>query len=199
MKKKWGDLMIITYAREDIPAFSLEEQNKYLSRYDYDYLYIDKGVSNERICCLFELLNEGDTLIICELSCLELTMLQLPDFFEKLRRKQVKFMSILDEISIDPLENSLFLDFLNLVAKTESKVKSNLTIKGLHQAKEKGRIGGRPALSPQIIDKINDLWCCGKYSYRQIAELCNVSLGVVHKYLKGNDQQPLDTMKHENV
>lgn len=191
--------MIIAYARKDIPSFPLEEQKKYLSEYHYDCLYVDNEKTGADVTQLYELLHGEDKLVICELACLELTMLQLPDFFENLKQKHVKFVSIIDGICIDKFSSSTFLYYLNFIARTESKVKSNLTIKGLNQAKEKGRLGGRPAISPDIIKEIKALNECGKYSYRQIADICNVSLGVVHKYLKSKKVERMNEWGTQNL
>lgn len=178
-KRNGEDIMIIAYARENSLSFTVAEQKKHLDKYGYEWLYIDKEDSSDWISSLHNVLNVNDTLVICEL-----TMSQLPSFFERLREKQIGFVSIRDNIYIDGTKESEFLNYLNLLVKTESKVKSNLTLRGLHQAKEEGRIGGRPSISQKKINQIHELGRVGKYSYRQIADICHVSLGAVHKYLK---------------
>lgn len=73
---------------------------------------------------------------------------------------------------------SLILD----LAEIESYVISERTTKGIQLAKDDGRIGGRPRVSQTKIEIIRHLYKNKKYSLREIADECHVSLGTVHKY-----------------
>jgi len=64
-------------------------------------------------------------------------------------------------------------NFLNL---------SNLINEGLHKAKQEGRIGGRPKISQEQIDKIIELKKLG-YSNRKIGRELNIGNSTVGLYI----------------
>lgn len=67
--------------------------------------------------------------------------------------------------------------------KNNQKTIKKRTIAGLKEARRKGKIGGRPSVSIEVIQKILLLHHNG-VSYQEIAEECSVSLATVYKYTK---------------
>lgn len=72
------------------------------------------------------------------------------------------------------------------IAEMEKSVIRERTTKGLKEARLKGRVGGRPRISPETIEKIKSLYNHKRYTLRQIAQECNISLGTAYKYVQQN-------------
>lgn len=185
--------MIVAYARKTIDNSYIQEQLQHLNSQNFDTLYIDAYQENKQDYIeLDEAINkmsEGDTLIIYQLDCLGKTLYQLQEFMNVLKEKGIYFQSIGDHIEIKDYDKSEFIHYLNLLAKTDNKVKSENTIRGLESAREKGRIGGRPKISEETIKQIQFLYNNKAYKLRDIAAECNVSLGTAQKYAKKIEQQ----------
>lgn len=183
--------MIVAYARKTIENSYIQEQLKHLNKQNFDTLYIDAYQENKQEYIELDeavsQMNEGDTLLIYQLDCLGKTLYQLQEFMNSLKERGILFQSIDDDINIADYETSEFMHYLNLLAKTDNKVKSENTIRGLESAREKGRIGGRPKISEETIKQIQFLYNNKAYKLRDIAAECNVSLGTAQKYAKKID------------
>lgn len=81
-------------------------------------------------------------------------------------------------------DDHLYLHVLEGLAKRDYVMMSQRTHRGLEKAKEKGHIGGRPHIDPEVIQKIQMLHYRKKKSLREISAECGVSLGTVYKYKK---------------
>lgn len=75
-----------------------------------------------------------------------------------------------------------YLDFLRYIGNFEKNSVNNRIRRRVKRSKEQGILIGRPSLEPEIIKKIRRLKNDEKKSVREVAVLCNVSVGSVHKY-----------------
>lgn len=80
------------------------------------------------------------------------------------------------------LSDQEYLDFLRYIGNFEKRGISNRVRRGLKRSKERGVLIGRPSLEPETIKKIRRLKNDEKKTVREVAVLCNVSVGSVHKY-----------------
>jgi len=82
------------------------------------------------------------------------------------------------------LDNDVYLNLVKRIAETEKIIIKERTTKGLEEARKNGRIGGRPKISQEKINQIRFLYNNNRYTLRQIAEECNISLGTAYKYVQ---------------
>lgn len=131
-----------------------------------------------------ENLNKGDHLIVYELRSLGKSLAQLPSFFSYLDKRQIKLIVINKGKPFENIPNKQYFSMLIEVAETESFIISQRTTKGIREAKRSGRIGGRPKISKEKIEKIRYLYHSQSYTLREISNKCNVSLGTAYKYIQ---------------
>lgn len=121
----------------------------------------------------------GDTVVVVELSSLGVSI-----------SSWIKLSNLLEECQIDLrfLEKELLTDqeyiqLLKKISEVERLAVSQRTRAGLEKAKLEGRIGGRPSIDLSKVTKIEELYMTHKKPLREIAEIAEVSLGTVHKYV----------------
>ncbi len=76
-----------------------------------------------------------------------------------------------------------YLRVLAGLAKRDVAMMSRRTHEGLNKARANGKIGGRPSVKPEVVDRIQLLYQVHKKTIREISTECGVSLGTVHKYI----------------
>ncbi|MBP1044286.1 recombinase family protein [Vagococcus sp. BWB3-3] len=82
-------------------------------------------------------------------------------------------------------------DYMNIIVKMSSRDKNVMrrrTKLGLENARKNGKRSGRPSLGKQTILKIRYLAQQELRGLREVAFLCDVSLGTVHKYATMSDE-----------
>lgn len=136
---------------------------------------------------------EGSTLICCEVSRLSRSTQQLCEIIEIIKTKHMR-LQILGSITIDcrngdidPMSQA-FVQMAAVFAELELSIIRARVRSGLQNAKEKGRVGGRPRTTtndiPPIFYKHYPSFTAGKINVSELARLCGLSRPTVYKYLK---------------
>lgn len=127
-------------------------------------------------------------IVIYELRCLGKSITQLVNFFDELREKNIQLVILNKGGTLNKLLDDVYIDIVWSIANQEKKIISNRTTRGIRIAQRDGKIGGRPKISKEKIDKIYYLYHFRKFSVRDIAEICNVSIGTAYKYAEIEDK-----------
>ncbi|QIL46346.1 recombinase family protein [Vagococcus coleopterorum] len=127
-------------------------------------------------------MTKGDTLVVFELICLGKSIIQLADFISSLNDKGIKLVILSKPAELAHVDSSTYSLMVGKMAKMEKEIIRERTSRGLEVARQNGRIGGRPRISQETIEKIQTLYSDNKYTLRQIAEECDISLGTAYKY-----------------
>ena len=136
---------------------------------------------------------EGSTLICCEVSRLSRSTQQLCEIIEIIKTKHMR-LQILGSITIDcrngdidPMSQA-FVQMAAVFAELELSIIRARVRSGLQNAKEKGRVGGRPRTTtndiPPIFYKHYPAFVAGTINVSELARLCGLSRPTVYKYLK---------------
>ena len=136
---------------------------------------------------------EGSTLICCEVSRLSRSTQQLCEIIEIIKTKHMR-LQILGSITIDcrngdidPMSQA-FVQMAAVFAELELSIIRARVRSGLQNAKEKGRVGGRPRTTtndiPPIFYKHYPAFVAGNINVSELARLCGLSRPTVYKYLK---------------
>lgn len=136
---------------------------------------------------------EGSTLICTEVSRLSRSTQQLCEIIEIIKSKHMR-LQILGSITIDcrngdidPMSQA-FVQMAAVFAELELSIIRARVRSGLQNAKEKGRVGGRPRTTtndiPPIFYKHYPSFTAGKINVSELARLCGLSRPTVYKYLK---------------
>ena len=98
--------------------------------------------------CLQEL-RPGDTLLVWRLDRLGRSVRHLIDLVEQLRQRKVGFKSICDgAIDTTTASGELIFHIFTALAQFERRLIQERTNAGLSSARARGRLGGRPSMSP---------------------------------------------------
>jgi len=100
------------------------------------------------------LLAAGDTLVVTRLDRLGLSTRELLVFLEDLDARGVFFSSVHDRIDTATAEGKFALNILGSVVQLERSLLSERTKKGVHAARQHGRLSGNPGLREGRADAI---------------------------------------------
>lgn len=149
-------MKVIAYSRISTDKQDLEKQKHLINEYAVkNKLIIDefieveassrKAAKQRKIDELLEKLNEGDTLLVAELSRLGRNMLETLNIINTLSEKGIKIIFIRQpELSTTAHHAKLLLAIYSYFAESEREFISIRTKQGLKAAKEKGKMLGRP-------------------------------------------------------
>lgn len=130
--------------------------------------------------------NRGNVLVVKNIEDIGLQLVQMLPALEKLATQEEELL-FLEKKFASALTNQNFNRLLLSYAKNEQDIMSYRTIEGIQKAKKEGVKYGRPKINQEVIARIQYLGTNQEWSVREIAEMCEVSIGTVHKYLS-NEQ-----------
>ena len=102
---------------------------------------------------LLENLNEGDTLIVSELSRLGRSLGQIIQIVDQLLKAKIRFIAIKEAISFDgeqDMRTKVMIALFGLFAEVERDIISERTKEGLAAARAKGKLLGRRAIASKF-------------------------------------------------
>lgn len=175
--------MIYAYIRKNYPE-PVELQIKKIGKFNYEKLFIEGSdtTHHSELTNLIEVAKKNDTILICDLRVLSVTTKRMKDIFIELQEKGTHLISINDQINTT-ISKYFFQNIISVLLSEEEHRKYLVKI-NIEKARLSGRIGGRPAIDNKTLEKIYHLYHSKKLTLREVAELCDVSLGTVHKYIK---------------
>jgi DNA invertase Pin-like site-specific DNA recombinase len=142
---------------------------------------------------LLNVINEGDTLCVTEISRLTRSMKQLCSLIETIQNKKLRLI-VKDSITIDcrnatidPMTKA-FLQMSGVFNELEKDMIRARVKSGVANAKAKGKqIGRRPLTINDIPQKVKDkynLWLDGSITKVDYAKMCDISRPTLDRYLK---------------
>ncbi|MBP1040120.1 recombinase family protein [Vagococcus sp. BWB3-3] len=157
------------------------EQLKLLLPYDCEAIYIDNHdlSCDKELFVLLETLKSGDMLIAISLSSFGKQYKSMAKLLEQLEEKKVSLITVLEKI--DSRKLPYFYSISKSILDTSLCCHKEKTRQSLTRLKDEGALLGRPKIDEDTIRKMQFL-SNQKYTLREIAEMCQVSLGSVHKY-----------------
>lgn len=178
-------MVLYAYVRKEYPASTLE-QLRMLSDYKCEEVFIEENdISNgHELERLVDCLQEDDQLLVYDLRAFAKGAKDFKQLLEQLTRQNIRLISLQDKLDTE-VSQQFYSDAL-LVLNMEKKYRKYMIRTSLEQAKLAGRVTGRPRVEDDVISKIVFLFEKKGKSMREIAEICQVSLGTVHKYIKKN-------------
>ena len=132
---------------------------------------------------LIKSMSLGDTLVVYELRSINKSIVELSDFFQRVKHKGIQLIIIDKGDIFNEIKDEIFMDMVLELSRTQKVIARERTKRGLDIARQRGNIGGRPKISEDTIDRINYLFYNKKMTLREIADECCVSLGTVYKYV----------------
>jgi DNA invertase Pin-like site-specific DNA recombinase len=139
--------MIYGYARVSTEDQKLTLQLDALKNAKCDKIYKEKiSAAKERpeLEKMIGLLTKGDTVVVWKLDRLGRSLRHLIDLVKSFEEKEVKFVSIQDNIDTKTAQGRFIFNLFASLAEFERDIIRERTHAGLSAARARGRTGGRP-------------------------------------------------------
>lgn len=183
---------IVGYARVSSEGQNLDRQIDALTQYGVSkkHIYSEKitGTKMDRpeLERMLNDLEEGDTVIICDLTRISRSTRDLLTIIEKIKNKGASIKSIKDtwlDTSDDNPYGAFLLTVMSALSQLERDLISQRTKEGLSSAKARGRNGGRPS---KVNEKKEVVMLMYKNNMKigEIAETANVSRSTVYRIIR---------------
>lgn len=182
-------MKIIGYARTTINDVDLTAQMQKLSDFGcheiFHEMYGQKDVLSDAICLekVIEKMEQGDTLVVCQLHHLGKSTRQLTEFTKLFKDRGLHLVSITEKIDTREPMGTVYFQLMEGLAEMECALIKERTLIGLDEARKKGKIGGRPKIDAKTIKKIRRLYYEKKETIQFISSKCGVSVGTCYKYI----------------
>ncbi len=180
--------MIIGYCRVSTHDQCLDRQIDILTDAGCERIYQEKisGGTKERpeLQRMLDVLREGDTVVVTELSRLSRTVKDLFSLVERIHRVGANIKSLKESWAdtTTPQGKLLFAIFAG-ISEFERDLIRQRTKEGLEAARARGRNGGRP---PTDADKLNlalKMYKSKEYSISEILNATGISKTTLYRYL----------------
>lgn len=125
-------------------------------------------------------------LVFQGIEALNLQTSQLLPVLEKINQNESN-VTFINKGNIPKMSDNDFFITLLTLAKHDKLIRSNRVKEALFDAKRRGKAIGRPSLDQATVSLIERLHKNHDKSIREIAAICDVGVGTVHKYLKTQD------------
>lgn len=170
----------LAYIRSNMPIATFDQVSQMMN-YQVTEMYVeDKLVSESReFTKLIEHAEENDVIIVYSLISIW-QIKGIYTYLQLLKQKSVRLIAINEEIDTENYKD--FYDQMLFFFDVSRRSRSATTRRALKARRENGQSLGRPKIDDMTINKIKELRE-KRYSLREIAIKCEVSLGTVHKYL----------------
>ena len=142
---------------------------------------------------LLEHIENGSTLIVCEVSRLSRYVLQFCEIMELVKEKHLR-LEVLGSITVDCLSGEIdpmsaaFLQMASIFSELEKNILRSRVRSGLANAKAKGKqIGRRPTTKddlPAVFIKYYPAYADGSMTVTELARICGLSRPTVYKYIR---------------
>jgi DNA invertase Pin-like site-specific DNA recombinase len=181
------EYMLIGYARVSTQDQNLELQLEALTKAGCQKIFEDK-VSGKRIdrpglTKAFEMLREGDTLVVWKLDRLGRSVKQLVDLVGELRKQGTQFKSLTDAIDTGTPSGRFFFHVMASLAEMERELTIERTRAGLEIARQLGRKGGRkPKMTDSKIESARKLLASG-VPPKDVARNLGVSIPTLYRWV----------------
>jgi DNA invertase Pin-like site-specific DNA recombinase len=142
-----------------------------------------KDTSREQLTATLEFMQPGDTLVVTSLDRLSRSLQDLINLVADLRRRQVGFQSLHENLETTPGGRLIFHVFAALAEFVRELIVAG-TREGLAAARQRGHVGGRPnVMTPEMITATRELLPNPEHSITSIAKLLGVSPGTLYNQI----------------
>ena len=174
---------------EDDPQYQLEQ----LTNYGCEQIFHEDDVTPNEMSLDFVLskMQSGDVLIVNQLQCLGKSTRQLAEWMVSLELRNFDLVCLSEKIDTREEQGKIYFKWMKQIADMERQLLKERTLVGLNKARQQGKIGGRPKISSEVIEKIRFLFFEKKEPIQAIASYCNVSIGTCYKYIHLLEQEAL--------
>ena len=180
--------MKLGYARCSTLDQNLDWQIDALTKEGCDRIFQEKftGTRKDRpeLLRMMDMLREGDTVIICELTRLSRSVKDLFDLVEQVEKAGANIKSLKEPwLDTTTPQGRLLFTIFSGVSQFERELIRERTMEGLASARARGRMGGRPGKDKKIVEQALTLYDSKAYSVDEISKTTGISRATLYKYV----------------
>lgn len=180
--------MKLGYARCSTLDQNLNWQIDALMKEGCDRIFQEKftGTRKDRpeLLRMMDMLREGDTVIICELTRLSRSVKDLFDLVEQVEKAGANIKSLKEPwLDTTTPQGRLLFTIFSGVSQFERELIRERTMEGLASARARGRMGGRPGKDKKIVEQALTLYDSKAYSVDEISKTTGISRATLYKYV----------------
>lgn len=180
--------MKLGYARCSTLDQNLDWQIDALTKEGCDRIFQEKftGTRKDRpeLLRMMDMLREGDTVIICELTRLSRSVKDLFDLVEQVEKAGANIKSLKEPwLDTTTPQGRLLFTIFSGVSQFERELIRERTMEGLASARARGRMGGRPGKDKKIVEQALTLYDSKAYSVDEILKTTGISRATLYKYV----------------
>ena len=180
--------MKLGYARCSTLDQNLDWQIDALTEEGCDRIFQEKftGTRKDRpeLLRMMDMLREGDTVIICELTRLSRSVKDLFDLVEQVEKAGANIKSLKEPwLDTTTPQGRLLFTIFSGVSQFERELIRERTMEGLASARARGRMGGRPGKDKKIVEQALTLYDSKAYSVDEISKTTGISRATLYKYV----------------
>lgn len=180
--------MKLGYARCSTLDQNLDWQIDALTKEGCDRIFQEKftGTRKDRpeLLRMMDMLREGDTVIICELTRLSRSVKDLFDLVEQVEKAGADIKSLKEPwLDTTTPQGRLLFTIFSGVSQFERELIRERTMEGLASARARGRMGGRPGKDKKIVEQALTLYDSKAYSVDEISKTTGISRATLYKYV----------------
>ena len=180
--------MKLGYARCSTLDQNLDWQIDALTKEGCDRIFQEKftGTRKDRpeLLRMMDMLREGDTVIICELTRLSRSVKDLFDLVEQVEKAGANIKSLKEPwLDTTTPQGRLLFTIFSGVSQFERELIRARTMEGLASARARGRMGGRPGKDKKIVEQALTLYDSKAYSVDEISKTTGISRATLYKYV----------------
>lgn len=180
--------MKLGYARCSTLDQNLDWQIDALMKEGCDRIFQEKftGTRKDRpeLLRMMDMLREGDTVIICELTRLSRSVKDLFDLVGQVEKAGANIKSLKEPwLDTTTPQGRLLFTIFSGVSQFERELIRERTMEGLASARARGRMGGRPGKDKKIVEQALTLYDSKAYSVDEISKTTGISRATLYKYI----------------
>ena len=180
--------MVLGYARCSTDDQNLDWQIDALNAQGCERIFQEKftGTRKDRpeLLRMMDMLRQGDTIIICELTRLSRSVKDLFDLVEQIEKAGANIRSLKEPwLDTTTPQGRLLFTIFSGVSQFERDLIHERTMEGLASARARGRMGGRPPKDKKLIEQALTLYDSRNYPVSEITNTTGVSRRTLYKYI----------------
>ena len=182
---------------------NLDWQIDALTKEGCDRIFQEKftGTRKDRpeLLRMMDMLREGDTVIICELTRLSRSVKDLFDLVEQVEKAGANIKSLKEPwLDTTTPQGRLLFTIFSGVSQFERELIRERTMEGLASARARGRMGGRPGKDKKIVEQALTLYDSKAYSVDEISKTTGISRATLYKYVNLRKENQNSNLNHDS-
>lgn len=178
----------IAYIRVSTQEQNTESQREILKQYNIDKFFEEKvsgkNTNRPKLLEMLDYIREGDIVYIKDFSRLARSTQDLLRIIEKLKNKNVKLVSIKEQLDTSTPSGKLMVTMLGAIYEFERDNLLERQKDGIAQAKKEGKYKGRKKIKkPDNWQEVYSDWLTRKITSKKACELLNLKPNTFYNFI----------------